>query len=218
VVASLPRSKRRDILKSARLLHRCRRRRSGLRFTNTRSSWKSTTSISHPNSAARIARKIYRVRFSHHGRLAHALGLSITVSCLSNRFVGKWARNRSVATLEAGHGIRLAPPGRHCGRPRGAAVIAISTSDEVRRCASTTRNCDVLVNGARVADYNQPSFPNPKSKSAAPIFLATNSDPRDISLVAAWAKTEKEIVVGFREPKLKRRQSNFSEKNLRRRL
>jgi phosphopantothenoylcysteine decarboxylase/phosphopantothenate--cysteine ligase len=90
------------------------------------------------------------------------------VRYLSNRSSGKMGYAIAEATLEAGHEVVLISGPVGIARPRGAAVIPISTSDEMFDAVhQQARNCDVLV------ITSQPKFPNPKSKSATPIFLST---------------------------------------------
>ncbi len=105
------------------------------------------------------------------------------VRYLSNRSSGKMGYAIAEATLEAGHEVVLISGPVGIGRPRGAAVIAISTSDEMFDAVhQQARNCDVLVMCAAVADYKPAKVSKSKIKKR---------------VLASLPKDRKYIVVGF---------------------
>ncbi|HEY6069821.1 MAG TPA: phosphopantothenoylcysteine decarboxylase, partial [Chthoniobacterales bacterium] len=76
------------------------------------------------------------------------------VRYLSNRSSGKMGYAIAEAAIEAGHEVVLISGPVAIQRPHGVAVIPISTSDQMFDAVQQhTRNCDVLVMCAAVADY-----------------------------------------------------------------
>ena len=100
------------------------------------------------------------------------------------------------ATLEAGHEVVLISGPVGIGRPRGAAVIPISTSDEMFDAVhQQARNCDVLVMCAAVADYKPAKVSKSKIKKRDGSLSFDLIPTRDI--LASLPKNRKYIVVGF---------------------
>src|SRR5438477_8541552 len=87
------------------------------------------------------------------------------VRYLSNRSSGKMGYAIAEAAIEAGHEVILISGPVDIDRPRGAAVISVSTSDEMFGALHQhARNCDVLVMCAAVADYKPKQISKSKIK------------------------------------------------------
>src|SRR5436853_4643644 len=76
------------------------------------------------------------------------------VRYLSNRSSGKMGYAIAQEAIEAGHEVILISGPVSLDRPRGAALVPVSSSDEMFKVVmEQTRNCDILVMCAAVADY-----------------------------------------------------------------
>jgi len=118
------------------------------------------------------------------------------VRYLSNRSSGKMGYAIAEATLEAGHEVVLISGPVGINRPRGAAVIPISTSDEMFDAVQQqARNCDILVMCAAVADYKPAKVSKSKIKKRDGSLSFDLIPTRDI--LASLPKNRKYIVVGF---------------------
>ena len=118
------------------------------------------------------------------------------VRYLSNRSSGKMGYAIAEAAIEASHEVVLISGPVAVSRPRGAAVIPVSTSDEMFDAVQQqTRNCDVLVMCAAVADYKPVAvFANKLKKRDAKLSLEL-IPTRDI--LSSLPKNRKYFVVGF---------------------
>ena len=100
------------------------------------------------------------------------------------------------AAIEAGHEVVLISGPVDIDRPRGAAVIPISTSDEIFDAVHEhVPNCDVLVMCAAVADYKPVAVFAKKIKKRDAKLLLELIPTRDI--LASLPKNRKYLVVGF---------------------
>jgi len=100
------------------------------------------------------------------------------------------------AALEAGHEVVLISGPVGLKRPRGAAVVPISTSDQMFDAVQEqTRNCDVLVMCAAVADYKPVAVFTKKLKKRDAKLSLELIPTRDI--LASLPKSRKYFVVGF---------------------
>ena len=118
------------------------------------------------------------------------------VRYLSNRSSGKMGYAIAEATLEAGHEVVLISGPVGINRPRGAAVIPISTSDEMFDAVhQQARNCDILVMCAAVADYKPAKVSKSKIKKRDDNLSFDLIPTRDI--LTSLPKNRKYIVVGF---------------------
>jgi len=118
------------------------------------------------------------------------------VRYLSNRSSGKMGYAIAEAAIEAGHEVILISGPVNVDRPRGAAVIPISTSDEMFRAVhQQVRNCDVLVMCAAVADYKPAKISKSKIKKRVENMSLELAPTRDI--LASLPKDRQYLVVGF---------------------
>jgi phosphopantothenoylcysteine decarboxylase/phosphopantothenate--cysteine ligase len=118
------------------------------------------------------------------------------VRYLSNRSSGRMGYAIAEAAIEAGHEVILISGPVDIDRPRGAAVIPISTSDEMFRAVhQQTRNCDVLVMSAAVADYKPAKVSKFKIKKRDADLSLELIPTRDI--LASLPVNRKYFVVGF---------------------
>ena len=111
------------------------------------------------------------------------------------------------AAIEAGHEVVLISGPVNIDRPRGAAVIPISTSDEMLRAVHQhARNCDVLVMCAAVADYKPAKVSRTKIKKRDANLSLELIPTRDIlaslpkqdrSSAGRIRRGEQYLVVGF---------------------
>jgi phosphopantothenoylcysteine decarboxylase/phosphopantothenate--cysteine ligase len=119
------------------------------------------------------------------------------VRYLSNRSSGKMGFAIAEAAIEAGHEVVLISGPVDVDRPRGVAVVPVSTSDEMFGAVhQQARNCDVLVMCAAVADYKPAKVSAQKIKKRhAPLSLEL-IPTRDI--LASMAKPQRQfLLVGF---------------------
>jgi len=115
---------------------------------------------------------------------------------LSNRSSGKMGYAIAEAAIEAGHEVILISGPVALNRPHGAAVIPISTSDQMFDVVQQqTRNCDVLVMCAAVADYKPVAVFTTKLKKRDAKLSIELIPTRDI--LSSLPKTRKYFVVGF---------------------
>jgi phosphopantothenoylcysteine decarboxylase/phosphopantothenate--cysteine ligase len=118
------------------------------------------------------------------------------VRYISNRSSGKMGYAIAEAAIEAGHEVVLISGPVDVDRPRGVAVIPISTSDEmfdaVRR---HTSRCDMLVMCAAVADYKSAKVAKNKIKKRGENISLELVPTRDI--LASLPKDRQYLVVGF---------------------
>jgi phosphopantothenoylcysteine decarboxylase/phosphopantothenate--cysteine ligase len=118
------------------------------------------------------------------------------VRYLSNRSSGKMGYAIAEATLEAGHEVVLISGPVGIARPRGAAVIPISTTEEMFDAVQQqARNCDILVMCAAVADYKPKQISKTKIKKRDANLSLELIPTRDI--LASLPRNRKYIVVGF---------------------
>jgi phosphopantothenoylcysteine decarboxylase/phosphopantothenate--cysteine ligase len=118
------------------------------------------------------------------------------VRYLSNRSSGKMGYAIAEAAIEAGHEVVLISGPVDVDRPRGAAVVSVSTSDEmfaaVRQHISA---CDILVMCAAVADYKPARISKNKIKKRGENISLELVPTRDI--LASLPKDRPYLVVGF---------------------
>jgi len=118
------------------------------------------------------------------------------VRYLSNRSSGKMGYAIAEAAIEAGHEVVLISGPVDINRPRGAAVIPISTSDEIFAAVHEhVPSCDVLVMCAAVADYKPVAVFTKKIKKRDAKLLLELIPTRDV--LASLPKARKYLVVGF---------------------
>ena len=118
------------------------------------------------------------------------------VRYLSNRSSGKMGYAIAEAAIEAGHEVVLISGPVDIDRPRAAAVIPISTSDEMFVAVHEhVPNCDVLVMCAAVADYKPVAVFTKKLKKRDAKLSLELIPTRDI--LASLPKNRKYFVVGF---------------------
>ena len=118
------------------------------------------------------------------------------VRYLSNRSSGKMGYAIAEAAIEAGHEVTLISGPVSVARPRGVAVISISTSDQMFDAVHEhVRNCDVLVMCAAVADYKPVAVFTKKIKKRDAKFVLELIPTRDV--LASLPKNRKYLVVGF---------------------
>jgi len=118
------------------------------------------------------------------------------VRFLSNRSSGKMGYAIAEAAIEAGHEVVLISGPVELARPRGVAVIPVSTSDQMFDAVHEhSRNSDVLVMCAAVADYKPVAVFTKKIKKRNAKFLLELIPTRDV--LASLPKNRKYFVVGF---------------------
>ena len=118
------------------------------------------------------------------------------VRYLSNRSSGKMGYAIAEAAIEAGHEVVLISGPVAIARPHGAALIAISTSDQMFEAVQgQTRNCDVLVMCAAVADYKPVAVFTKKIKKRDAKLSLELIPTRDV--LSSLPKNRKYLVVGF---------------------
>jgi phosphopantothenoylcysteine decarboxylase/phosphopantothenate--cysteine ligase len=100
------------------------------------------------------------------------------------------------AAIEAGHEVVLISGPVNVARPRGVAVVPVSTSDEMFAAVQRqTRNCDILVMCAAVADYKPAKISKSKIKKRGENISLELVPTRDI--LASLPKDQQYLVVGF---------------------
>jgi phosphopantothenoylcysteine decarboxylase/phosphopantothenate--cysteine ligase len=118
------------------------------------------------------------------------------VRYLSNRSSGKMGYALAEAAIEGRHEVVLISGPVSRSRPRGAAVIPVSTSDEMFDAVQTqVRNCDVLVMCAAVADYKPVAVFTKKIKKRDAKLSLELIPTKDI--LASLPKDRPYLVVGF---------------------
>jgi phosphopantothenoylcysteine decarboxylase/phosphopantothenate--cysteine ligase len=118
------------------------------------------------------------------------------VRYISNRSSGKMGYAIAEAAIEAGHEVVLISGPVDVARPRGAAVIPVSTSDQMFEAVHRqVRNCDILVMCAAVADYKPAKVSKNKIKKRGDNISLELVPTRDI--LAALPKDRPYLVVGF---------------------
>jgi phosphopantothenoylcysteine decarboxylase / phosphopantothenate---cysteine ligase len=118
------------------------------------------------------------------------------VRYLSNRSSGKMGYAIAEAAIEAGHEVVLISGPVVIDRPRGAAMISISTSDEMFTAVhQQARSCDILVMCAAVADYKPAKVSENKLKKRDEKISLEFVPTRDI--LVSLPKNRKYLVVGF---------------------
>jgi phosphopantothenoylcysteine decarboxylase/phosphopantothenate--cysteine ligase len=118
------------------------------------------------------------------------------VRYISNRSSGKMGYAIAEAAIEAGHEVVLISGPVDVARPRGAAVIPISTSDQMFEAVHRqVRNCDILVMCAAVADYKPAKVSKNKIKKRGDNISLELVPTRDI--LASLPKDRQYLVVGF---------------------
>ena len=118
------------------------------------------------------------------------------VRYLSNRSSGKMGYVIAEAAIEAGHEVVLISGPVGVTRPRGAAVISVSTSDEMSAAVGQhSSRCDILVMCAAVADYKPAKVSKSKIKKRGDNISLELIPTRDI--LASLPKDRQYLVVGF---------------------
>jgi len=118
------------------------------------------------------------------------------VRYISNRSSGKMGYTIAEAALEAGHEVVLISGPVDVSRPRGAAVISVSTSDEMLAAVGQhSLRCDILVMCAAVADYKPAKVSKSKIKKHGENISLELIPTRDI--LASLPKNRQYLVVGF---------------------
>ena len=118
------------------------------------------------------------------------------VRYLSNRSSGKMGYAIAEAAIEAGHDVVLISGPVNVTRPRGAAVISVSTSDEMFNALQQQIGaCDMLVMSAAVADYKPAKVSASKIKKQDTNISLELVPTRDI--LASLPKRRQYLVVGF---------------------
>jgi len=118
------------------------------------------------------------------------------VRYISNRSSGKMGYAIAEAAIEAGHEVVLISGPVDVDRPRGVAVIPISTSDEMFEAVSRhTSRCDILVMCAAVADYKPAKVAKNKIKKRGENISLELVPTRDI--LASLPKDRQYLAVGF---------------------
>ena len=119
------------------------------------------------------------------------------VRYLSNRSSGKMGYAIAEAAVEAGHEVILISGPVDVDRPRGVAVISVSTSDQMFAAVGQhTSRCDILVMCAAVADYKPATVSKNKIKKRGEDISLELVPTRDI-LASLPTKDRQYIVVGF---------------------
>jgi phosphopantothenoylcysteine synthetase/decarboxylase len=118
------------------------------------------------------------------------------VRYLSNRSSGKMGYALAEAAIESRHEVVLISGAVSRTRPRGAAVIPVSTSDEMFDAVQRqVPNCDVLVMCAAVADYKPVAVFTRKIKKRDAKLSLELIPTKDI--LASLPIDRKYLVVGF---------------------
>ena len=118
------------------------------------------------------------------------------VRYISNRSSGKMGYAIAEAAIEAGHEVVLISGPVDVDRPRGVAVIPISTSDQMFDSVQRqVRNCDILVMCAAVADYKPAKVSKSKIKKRGENISLELVPTRDI--LSSLPKDRQYLVVGF---------------------
>jgi phosphopantothenoylcysteine decarboxylase / phosphopantothenate---cysteine ligase len=119
------------------------------------------------------------------------------VRYLSNRSSGKMGYAIAEAAIEAGHEVVLISGPVSVGRPRGTAVVPVSSSDEMFDAVMRQiRNCDILVMCAAVTDYKPAKVSKTKIKKRDANLSLELKPTRDI-LASLPARDRQYLVVGF---------------------
>jgi phosphopantothenoylcysteine decarboxylase/phosphopantothenate--cysteine ligase len=118
------------------------------------------------------------------------------VRYISNRSSGKMGYAIAEAAIEAGHEVVLISGPVDVTRPRGVAVISVSTSDEMLAAVGQhSSRCDILVMCAAVADYKPAKVSKNKIKKRSENISLELVPTRDI--LASLPKDRQYLVVGF---------------------
>jgi len=118
------------------------------------------------------------------------------VRYLSNRSSGKMGYAIAEAAIEAGHEVVLISGPVQVDRPRGVALIPISTSDEMFAVVRQhTSRCDILVMCAAVADYKPAKVSKNKIKKRGDNISLELVPTRDI--LKSLPKDRQYLVIGF---------------------
>jgi phosphopantothenoylcysteine decarboxylase / phosphopantothenate---cysteine ligase len=116
---------------------------------------------------------------------------------LSNRSSGKMGYAIAETAIESGHEVVLISGPVDIARPRGVAVISISTSDQMFEAVQQRiRDCDALVMCAAVADYKPAKTSKAKIKKRDENLSLELIPTRDI-LASLPKKDRQYVVVGF---------------------
>ena len=118
------------------------------------------------------------------------------VRYLSNRSSGKMGYAIAEAAIEAGHEVTLISGPVSVDRPRGSAVVPVSTGDEMLAAVRQhSSRCDILVMCAAVADYKPAKYSKSKIKKRGENISLELVPTRDI--LASLPKDRQYLVVGF---------------------
>jgi phosphopantothenoylcysteine decarboxylase/phosphopantothenate--cysteine ligase len=118
------------------------------------------------------------------------------VRFISNRSSGKMGYAIAEAALAQKHEVTLISGPATISPPRAAKFISITSAEEMFEAVkSATRECDVLVMCAAVADYKPASVSALKMKKKRGAFALKLMPTRDI--LASLPKRRRYLVVGF---------------------
>jgi len=118
------------------------------------------------------------------------------VRYLSNRSSGKMGYAIAEAAIEAGHEVVLISGPVEVARPRGVAVVSVSTSDEMFAAVQQhSQRCDVLVMCAAVADYKPATVSKNKIKKRSENISLELVPTRDVLI--SLQEDRQYLVVGF---------------------
>jgi phosphopantothenoylcysteine decarboxylase/phosphopantothenate--cysteine ligase len=118
------------------------------------------------------------------------------VRYISNRSSGKMGYAIAEAAIEAGNEVVLISGPVDVDRPRGVAIIPVSTSDEMFEAVRRhTSRCDILVMCAAVSDYTPAKVSKSKIKKRSETISLELVPTRDI--LASLPKDREYLVVGF---------------------
>jgi phosphopantothenoylcysteine decarboxylase/phosphopantothenate--cysteine ligase len=118
------------------------------------------------------------------------------VRFLSNRSSGKMGYAIAVAAIETGHEVVLISGPVCLAAPTAVRLVRVNTSDEMHDAVhKATRDCDVLVMCAAVADYKPREIARKKIKKSDENFSLTLIPARDI--LRTLPRPRDFFVVGF---------------------
>jgi phosphopantothenoylcysteine decarboxylase / phosphopantothenate---cysteine ligase len=119
------------------------------------------------------------------------------VRFLSNRSSGKMGYAIAEAALEAGHAVTLISGPVNLRTPENVRFVSINTSDEMFESVKrATRDCDVLVMCAAVADYKAAKYSPEKLKKKSATLTLELVPTRDI-LASFVTEDRSFFLVGF---------------------
>jgi phosphopantothenoylcysteine synthetase/decarboxylase len=118
------------------------------------------------------------------------------VRFISNRSSGKMGYAIAEAAIRKKHRVTLISGPSAVPPPRGAAVISITTADELYRAVhQALPSCDALIMCAAVSDYKPAAVSQRKMKKRKTAFTLKLIPTRDI--LASLPKRRRYLVIGF---------------------